>query len=250
VIGVIAWRELRNLFLSPLAWVLLAVVQFVLAWLFLVQLEAYLAVQDRLGTLDNAPGVTDLVVAPLFGSAALILLFILPLLTMRVFSEEFRSGSFRLLLSAPVSMTQITLGKYLGLAAFLGIAVVLVGLAPLSLTLFVALDSGKVLAGILGLTLLLASLAAIGLFLSSLTEKPAVAAVGTYGVLLFLWIINLAGAGTDRESALFTWLSLMHHYQNMLQGLVRSSDLVYFLLLITTALVLTVRRLDVRRTGN
>ncbi len=131
----IAGRELRSLFFSPLAWILIGVMQFILAWLFLIQLEEFLKIQPQLATLESAPGVTDLVVAPLLESAAVILMLLTPLLSMRLISEEFRSGTIDLLLSAPISMLRILLGKYLALLAIYGAILLLIALMPLSLLL-------------------------------------------------------------------------------------------------------------------
>ena len=242
----IALRELRSLFFSPLAWVLIGVTQFILAWLFLIQLEEFLQVQPQLATLEQPPGVGDLVISPLLESAAVILMLLTPLLSMRLLSEEYRSGTIDLLLSSPITTWRILLGKYLSLLLLFLVILALVAAMPLSLLLGGTLDIGRLGAGLLGLGLLLAAFAAIGLLLSSLTDQPMVATVSSYGLLLFLWIINLAGSGEGSE--LFAWLSLSSHYQRMLTGLVRGSDIVYYLLLIITCLSLANHRLESRRT--
>lgn len=247
MIRAVAGRELRALFLSPLAWSLLAVAMFLLAWLFLVQIESFMQVQPKLVAGASELGLTDLVIVPLFDTGAMILLLLTPLLTMRLLCDEYRSGTVRLLLSSPISTTRIVLGKYLAILGVFGLLLLLIALLPLSLLWGGTLDLGRVAAALLGLGLLLAGYGAIGLFLSSLTEQPAVAAVGTYGTLLFLWIINLSGSG-DR-SGLFEWLSLSAHYRPFLTGLVRSGDLLYFLLLIVVGLALTAHHLENRRRG-
>ena len=154
MIFTIAARELRSLFLSPLAWTLLAVAQGLLAWIFLILMNDFRELQGRLVGLDNAPGVTDLVAAPLLRVAAWVLLLLTPLLTMRLFSEERRSRTLDLLLAAPVGASAIVLGKYLGVLTFLLSGVALVALMPLSLAAGATLDFGKLLAGLLGLSLL------------------------------------------------------------------------------------------------
>ena len=184
MIFTIAGRELRSLFLSPLAWSILAVVQFIIAYLFLAQIDAYLMLQPRLAAIEGAPGVSDIIVAPLFADAGIVLLLITPLITMRLLSEERRNSTLSLLFSAPVSMTEIILGKYLGVLAFFGILIALLALMPLSLLAGTTLDLGKLTAGLAGLALLVAAFSAIGLFMSSLTEKPTVAAISTFGLLL------------------------------------------------------------------
>lgn len=239
----IALRELRTLFLSPLAWTVLAVVQFILAWIFFAQIDNFFALQPQLQTLKNAPGVTDLVIAPLFNITSIVLLMVTPLLTMRLISEERRSGSIQLLMSSPVSMSQIVLGKYLGLMMFFSIFIVQISLMPLSLTLGTELDVGKLLAGFLSLFLLIAAFVAAGLYLSSLTDNPSVAAIASFGLLLLLWIINVSSQGETADN-LFNYLSLIRHSTAIARGVVSSVDVVYFLLFIITFIVLSIRQLD------
>lgn len=244
MIGVIAAREWRGLFLSPLAWTLLAVTQALLAWIFIILINDFQNLQGRLAGLEHAPGVTDLVVAPLFRVAAWALLLLTPLLTMRLLSEERRAGTLDLLLSAPVSATQIVLGKYLGVLIFLLGVVALTALMPLALMTGAALDGGKLLAGLLGLSLLAASFAAAGLYLSSLTAQPLIAATATFGLLLAFWIVDAVGAGQGIASQFFGYLSLPRHHDALLLGLVRSEDVAYYLLFSAAFLGLTIRRLD------
>lgn len=244
MIRVIAAHELRGLFLSPLAWMLLAVTQALLAWLFIILVRDFQNAQGRLTGLENAPGVTDLVVAPLFQVTAWALLWLAPLVTMRLFSEEQRTGTLDLLRSAPVSASQIVLGKYLGALLFLLSAVALVTLMPLALLAGATLDSGRLLAGVLGLSLLAASCAAAGLYLSSLTTQPLLAATATFGLLLAFWMVDAAGAGQGASSPIFTYLSLPRHHDALLRGLVRSEDVAYYLLFSGVFLGLTIRRLD------
>ncbi|MCG6934863.1 MAG: ABC transporter permease subunit, partial [Proteobacteria bacterium] len=239
----------RSLFLSPLAWSILAVGQFILAYLFLSQMNDYIMVQPQLKLLDNAPGVTQLLVTPLYGSAAFILMLIVPLLTMRLISEERRNQSLALLFSAPVSMTEIILGKYLGIMLFLVLMILLISVMPLSLLVAGPLDLGHLAAIIIGMLLLVACFAALGLYMSTLTVQPTVAAVSTFGALLLFWIIDWAGdkVSNAEASGLLSYLSILRHFEAMARGVFSSADLAYFLLFITTFLVLSIRRLDADR---
>ena len=189
----IASRELRSLFLSPLAWTILGVSQIILAYMFLTQIDYYLAIQPKLIGIPGAPGVTDLIVAPLFGNAAVILLLIIPLLTMRTISDERRNKTISLLFSAPVSLTEIVLGKFLAIFAFLLIILLSITLMPLSLLTVGELDIGKLFACLLAMVLLMASFNALGLYMSAIASQPTVAAIGSFGALLLLWIIDWAG---------------------------------------------------------
>jgi ABC-2 type transport system permease protein len=248
MIRLLAAHELRRLFLSPLAWAILAVVMLLLGYLFLVQVDTFLTYQPQLVTMPGAPGVTEVIVAPLLSNAAIVLLLVVPLVTMRLISEERRGQTLSLLLSAPVSMSEIILGKYLGVLGFFLVMLALIFLMPLSMLIGGTLDFGMVASGFLGLALLLASFAALGLFMSTLTVQPAIAAISTFGALLLLWVLDWASAtGRSGESGLFAYLSLLRHYDPLLKGVFDSSDVLYYLLFIVTFLVLSVRRLDADR---
>lgn len=244
----IALRELRSLFLSPLAWVVLAVVQGLLAFLFLGHVDFFLQVQSRLLAVPNAPGLTELVASTLLGNAAVVLLLVVPLLSMRLVSEERRARTLTLLFSAPVSMSEIVLGKYLGFMLFLLVIVALTALMPLSLLVGGTLDPGMFAAGLLGLVLLLGAFAAVGLFMSTLTHHPAVAGIGAFGLLLLFWVIDWSGQGTSGSSVL-GYLSLLNHYEPFLRGVFDSADAFYYALFIVAFLALSVRRLDSERMG-
>lgn len=241
----IASRELRSLFCSPLAWAILGVVQLILAFMFWSQVEYYLTIQPRIAGMDNAPGVTDIVITPLYGNFGVILLLVSPLLTMRLVAEERRNRTLSLLFSAPLSMADIIVGKFLGILAFFLIMALLLQLMPLSLLLGGSLDWGKLIACFLALCLLLAAFSAAGLYMSTLAGQPTVAAISSFGLLLLLWIIDWAGStGGEGASQLFSYLSLLQHYNSLLRGLVGTTDLIYFLLFIAVFLILSIRRLD------
>ena len=162
-VWVVAGRELRGLFVTPFGWIALAVMQFVAAWLFLVQLEGFVQLQARLAGLAGAPGVTDIVVAPVLAQVGVLLLLVMPLVSMRAISGERQAGTLQLLLAAPLGAGEIVLGKFLGVLGFGLLALGLLGLMPLALLAGTALDLGKLLAGMLGLVLLVGALSAIGL---------------------------------------------------------------------------------------
>ena len=113
----IAGKELRRLFASPLAWVVLAFLQLILAWIFLRSLQTFLDLQAQLATIPTAPGLTEIIIAPTFGTATVVLLMVVPLLSMRLIAEERRNQTLPFLMSAPVSISQIVLGKFARAAA-------------------------------------------------------------------------------------------------------------------------------------
>ena len=245
----LAQRELRTLFVSPMAWTIMAITQLILAFIFLALVEGYIVNQPQLMMLENVPGVTERIIAPLYGATAWIFMMVVPLLTMRILSEERRNHSLTLLLSAPVSMTEIIIGKFFGIMLFLLLITSLLSLMPLSLLLAGNLDAGHFLSILIALVLLIASFSALGLYLSTLTEQPIVAAIGTYGALLLLWIIDIGSNSVENieASGLLSYLSMLRHFDALARGIFSSVDVVYFILFICLFLVLSIRRLDTGR---
>jgi len=244
----IAGTELRRMFYSPLAWAILAVVMFILGLVFLILVDNYMStIQAQLIGVPGAPGVTDVVIAPVIFWASVIMLTVSPLQTMRALSEERQQGSLTLLTSAPLSTTELVLGKYLALLLFILVLLGLVALMPLSLSGGTNLGWGKILAGLLGLFLLLASFSAAGLYISSQTKTPLIAAMCSFGLLVFLVVLYMSGSAEGTASQLFIYLSHFGHMLSFLAGLFDSSDLVYYLLFSVAFLILTIRRLDNER---
>jgi ABC-2 type transport system permease protein len=245
MIGVIARRELRALFVSPLAWGLLAANALILAWVFLQVLERF----SGLEAAQRTAGLTIELSLTLFSFAAVVSMLSVPLLTMRMLSGELRDDSFNLLGSAPVSLTEILVGKFLGVAG----PVAVMGLLPLilALSLFqaVQLDWGMLAAATVGVWLCGLLFGAVGLFASSLSEQPALTAVTAYGVLVLLSVINRGEITGTQSVSLFDWLSWNEHLLWFLFGIVRPSDLLYFVLFIGFFLALAHRRLANRRLG-
>jgi ABC-2 type transport system permease protein len=244
MIFTIARKEFRSIFASPGTWVILAALQFIFAWFFLARLDAYLQVQTQLALIANVPGATMSVASPLFGTLALMLMMLIPLYTMRMLAEERRNQTFALLLAAPVSSTQIVLGKFLSLIAFIAIIIASCTLMLAVLALGTQLDTGLLLANATGLLLLTASYTALGLFLSSLTKQPIVAAISATALSFGLWLIDVGSA--DSGSSLRA-LSPTTHAQSLNAGLVLGSDMLYFILFIATFLLLTIRRVNDNR---
>jgi len=222
----------------------LAILQFIMALIFLMLVQEYIEViQPRFSTLAQPPGVTDTIVTAVYLWAGIIMLAIIPLLTMRTFAEERVNGTFTLLRSSPISMTQVVLGKYLGLMLFILMMIALISLMPLSLYAGTSLDWGKLLASVLGLVLLLASFAAAGLFISSLVDQPIIAAVASFGFLLLLVVFYISGNSQSGHSELFIYLSHFGHFLSFLSGIFDTADLAYYLLFIVGFLGLTIRKL-------
>lgn len=244
MIFTIARKELKLLFVSPLAWTFLALIQLMLTWVFLGRLDAFLELQSQLMQIANPPGATEVIIVPVFAVASLILLMGTPLLTMRLIAEEWRNHTMTLLISAPISMTSIVMGKFLGLMIFFLLATLLAVILSLSLLVGGTMDLGLLLSNAIGLLLLAACFISVGLYISSLTSHPAIAAVGTLGILLALWIADIV---TSDSSSVIQNFSLLRHYESFNRGLIDSYSLSFLILFIVTFLILTIRRLDGER---
>jgi ABC-2 type transport system permease protein len=249
----IARHELTRLFASPLAWTLLAVSQLLTGLLFGLSLTDISLNPQRVGEYD---GVSAIVGGGLFRFATVVLLLVVPLLTMRAFAEERKSGNLDLMLAAPAPLSAIVLGKVAGLMGYLSLLFALIALMPLSLAFFTPLDIGLLFSGLIGLWLVMASFCAIGLFLSALTREPTLAAVATLGALMLLWLCYALSTLAWQPVVLGTTLpladiagalSLIGHHDALLRGVFSSADVLYFVIFTVCFLALTVVRLDMDR---
>ena len=240
----IARNELRRIFVSPLAWAVLAVVQLIMGFVFVNLLYDY---QRNADLGDQFTGVADYMGGGLYGFATIILLLVMPLLTMRLFSEERKSGTLTLLLASPASLVEIVLGKFLGLVGFMLALIALLAAMPLSLLPGTDLDLGRIAAGLLGLFLMMLAFGAAGLFVSSLTREPTIAAVGGFGLLLLVWLVQILAYQETPLAELFGYLSLIGHIDDLRRGIFDTGDVAYYLLFTTFFLWLTVQRLDLER---
>jgi ABC-2 type transport system permease protein len=241
----IARVEARRIFVSPLAWAVLAVMQLILGVFFVLFLDAY---QRESGLSEQYMGVSDFIGGGLYNTANIVLLLVMPLMTMRLFAEERKSGSITLLLSSPASLIQIVLGKFVGLMSFLLAAVGLLALMSFTLCVGTHLDLGRICAGLLGMFLLATAFGAAGLFVSTLTREPVIAAVGAFGLLLLLWILQgVAQSESMAHADVIGYLSLIGHFENLRRGIFNTADVAYYLLFVAFFLWLSVLRLDIER---
>ena len=241
----IARKEIKSLFASPMGWVILALLQFVFGTFFLIGIDQYFQTMSGMIRPEQRMGVTEFVGHNVFSIASFVMLFAVPLLSMRLISEERRQQTLTFLFSAPLSLTEIVLGKFVGLVSFLTIVILIMAAMMSSLNLWSDLDFGYIIANVLGLWFLVASFSALGIYVSSLTHQPVVAGIISFVALFALLILDHFFAGDP--SSTMAYLSLMRHFEPFSRGLLDSSDFVYFLLFIITFLTLTVRRLDADR---
>ncbi len=246
----LARKDFAILFRSPLAYVLLTCFLFISGYFFVSHLSFYELISLQLMQNPEAQGVTptDMIVAPYLQNSGVMLLFFLPLLTMRSFSEEKKMGAFEMLMSYPIREHQIVAGKLMAVAAFLAAALALSAIAPAMLGLFTDIELLPTLSAYLGLFLLGLSFAGLGLFLSSLTDSQVVAAVLTFASLLLLWLVawvkEFAPKGVGE---VFYSLSLLSHFENFTTGVLDAADVVYYLSFVAAFFWLCVLSLENQR---
>jgi ABC-2 type transport system permease protein len=245
----VAGRELRSLFVSPVAYVVLSLFS-VLAGLFFVlyvvafneqmlQLQQFQAF-DRLEELN----LSDNLVAYFYDTMVTVLLFLVPGITMGLFSSEKQNGTQELLLTSPLTIWDIVFGKFLAAALFVGLLVVLVAAFPGLLFVYGDPEVGKTVTGLIGLLLVGWTYVSIGAFASSISRSQVVSFLTTFVLLILLLLLpaiaelGIAGSGGGVASAL-RWISTGEHFQELARGLVDTSDLAYFVVVIGTFLLLT-----------
>ena len=241
----VARKELKSMFASPMGWAILALLTLIFGLYFSHSVSQYFEVMSGAMRPAERTGVTSFVGSAIYGFASSIMLFSVPLLSMRLISEERRSQTLPFLLSAPISLTEIVLGKFLSLVIFLSVVIIYITLMMIALNIWTDIDFGFIAANTIGLLFLVASSSALGLYFSSLTAQPVIAAISTFIALFSLMILDRFLV--DDSSIAFSYLATMKHFQSFSQGLIDSADVSYFVLFISTFLILTIRRLDADR---
>lgn len=246
----LTFKELKSFFVSPIAYVVLAVFFGVTGYFFYIILSFYVeqAVMRQFGgPTSMAMDVPTMVMQSFLGVLSTILLFLLPMITMGSFAEERKQGTIELLFTSPLTNAQVILGKFTATLLF-----ILVMFLPALLNtglLFVYSDPvppmSPYLVGLLGAILLSAALLSVGLFVSSLTENQIVAAAVTFGVFIILWVIDAsAGSSTTITNETLKYLSVLNHYEDFTRGILDTQHIVFYLSFIVLGLFLTSLSLD------
>ncbi len=244
-------KEIRLYFASPVAYVVFSFFLLISGWFFS---QIFLFYSDASMRSFMQPqfaqnlSVTENVMRPLFTNLSVVLLFFIPMLTMRLFAEEKKSGTIELLLTYPVRDGEVLLGKYLAALALFALLLALTLVYPGLVSAFTRVEWGPVLTGYLGLLLTGATFLAVGVLVSSLTENQIVAGFGAFGVLLAFWIV---GWGAEWASgnlrAVLQYVSIPEHIDGFSRGIIDTRDLVYYVSAIALALFLTLRSLESKR---
>ncbi|MBP1684856.1 MAG: ybhR 2 [Deltaproteobacteria bacterium] len=246
----IAAKELRSYFVSPIAYVVLTGFLLLGGWFFFNLLARFSLFVNLYSAMRNPDAqmrlnLNDFVIAPLLHNLSVVLVILVPVITMRSFAEEKRAGTYELLMTSPLSITEIVAGKFLGALAFVLIMVGLTGVYPLILMFYGNPEVGIIAAGFLGLFLLATAFLTIGLLTSSFTENQIIAAVSCLVVLLLLYVISWpAESAGPVLGAVLKYVSLTEHFSEMVKGVIDTKDLVYFGSVIALALFLTQRSVE------
>ncbi len=244
----IADKELRSYFASPIGYVLVGFFALLFGWFFYVYLGFFIRSSEQMQMGGGAPNVNQHMISGLLQNAAVIILFALPMITMRTYSEEKRSGTIELLLTSPVTDMQIILGKFLG-AMGLYTAMLAVTIVYIAILFLLGKPEWRPIAtGYLGLLLMGGCFISVGLLISSLTKNQIVAGFMTFVVFLMLWVINWVGESsgpTTRE--VVNYLSVTEHFNDFARGILDTKHIIYYLSFITFGLFLTAKSVDSER---
>ncbi len=192
--------------------------------------------------------INSMVVGATLGTIGVVSVFVLPLLTMRLWAEEKRSGTVELLLTFPLHDRDIVLGKFLAVLAVYAILLLLTAFYPLFTAVFGSLDPGPICSGYLGTLLLGACLLALGFFCSTLTENQIIACVLAWALFLFFWLIgHAADFAGGVMGPLFTHVSFAKHHENFIKGVMQTQDIVFFVVFTGFCLFLTLRSIEATR---
>ena len=247
----IAEKELRGYFASPVGYVAIALFTVLFGLMYGGIVNWFADQSVRMNPMMGGPqslNINQQLIRPLFLNMSVVFLFVLPLVTMRSYSEEKRSGTIELLLTSPVTDFQIIAGKFLG--AF-GLYVVMLAVTLVHMGLLFwhgNPDWRPVAAGYLGMILFGAGFISLGLFISSLTSSQVIAGIGTFALGLTLWIIDwIASAAGPTAQTVLQYLSMTEHLDDFVKGVIDTRHLVYYFSLIAFGLFLTARSVDSER---
>jgi ABC-2 type transport system permease protein len=246
----IAGKELRSYFASPIGYILIGLFALLFGWFFYVYLMAFVQQSQQMMQFGGGGGanLNQMMIRGLFQNTAVIILFVMPMITMRTYSEEKRSGTIELLLTSPVTDLQIILGKFLGALALYA-AMLLVTMIYIGILFKIGEPEWRpIVAGYLGLLLMGSCFLSAGLFISSLTKNQIVAGFLTFTTFLMLWILNwLAESSGPTTQAVLNHLSITQNFEDFARGVIDTKPVVYYLSFITFGLFLTAKSVDSER---
>ena len=245
----IADKELRSYFASPIAYIIIGLFALLFGWFFYVYLTFFVRQSSQMMQMGGGSvNINQEMIRRVLLNSAVIILFVMPMITMRTYSEEKRSGTIELLLTSPLTDLEIIVGKFLG-ALGLYAAMLLVTLLYMAILFVYGNPEWRPIAvGYLGLLLMGGCFISIGLLISSLTKNQIVAGFLTFAVFLMLWVINWIGESSGPiTQAVVKHLSITDHFDDFARGVIDTNHLIYYLSFITFGLFLTAKSVDMER---
>ena len=246
----IARKELHSYFSSPIAWLMTGLFALIFGWFFINYLDYFVrqSMSGQMGGMQQPMNVNDMMIRPLFSNASVIVLFLLPMVTMRTYSEEKRSGTIELLLTSPVTDTEIILGKFIGAVGLFAALIAPTLLCMATLFIYGNPEWKPLISGYLGLLLMGSSFIALGLFISSTTKNQMVAGSVTFVLLLLLWVINwMSDSAGPTAGAILSYLSITQHFDDFARGIIDTKHVIFYLSFISFGLFLTLKSVDTER---
>ncbi len=244
-------RELGTYFVSPVAYVVLTIFLLLSGMFFqnaiseVLRMSRMQAMQAMQGGQIPPMDVPAIVSRYFLSSLSVILLFMIPMITMALFSEEKKRGTMELLLTAPLTDVEVILGKFFAAGSFFVILLLVTWIPMGVLFIFGKPASGPILTAYLGLLLYSLSLVAIGMFISSLTENQIVAAIISFGTFLVLWLINAFASGAQGVTKdVLSYLSVLDHLDDFMKGVLTTSNIIFYLSVAFLGVFLTYRSVD------
>ena len=243
----IARKELNSYFRSPIAYGVMAFFALIAGYFFYVAVVYFVrrGIESSMMGQSFPMDVNEFVIRPVFSNISVIGLFLIPMITMRLFAEEKRTGTIELLLTSPVRDWEIILGKWIGGMVLYS---AMLGLSALSLLVLFAYgqpDWRPIVIGYLGLLLMGGALLAIGTFISKCTKNQIVAGVAGFAICLLLWVLDwVSSFGTSVTERVLSYLSVLQHFDSFSKGVLDTKDIVYYLSVIFVGLFLTARSME------
>ena len=247
---IICRKELRSYFVSPVAYLLLTMFAVIFGFFFWNSLGyfIFMGMEAQLRDEPTPMNVNEQIIRPLLANLSVVGLFFIPIITMRLFAEEKRTGTIELLATSPVRDGEIILGKWLA-AVLLYLSMMLFsGLSFVYLFRYGNPDWKPLLIGYLGLLLQAGALLAVGTFISTLTRNQIIAGAATFGVCLLLWVLEwVSGFETATWARVLAYFSVIAHFESFAKGLIDTKDVVFYLSMTLLALFFTARSMESMR---
>ncbi len=246
----IAKKDFKNYFITPVGYLVLTIFSGIMGWMFCSAVFDFLRRSQAYAQFGGMSqmNINTMIVQPMLGNMAIVFLFIVSLITMRLIAEERKMNTLELLLTSPVRSYEIVFGKFLSCFSFFVLMLSITWVYMLTLAVFGEPDFKQIAAGYLGVLLLGASFLSFGLFISSRTENQITAGALTFGLFLFFWVISWILSPSDSIGGQFiSYVSIIDHLANFIRGLIDTRDVVYYVSLIFFGLFLTHQTIESQR---